>query len=77
MTNQEIIAHQQRAKQFNKTELGNLFNRFVNLHAIAWQLDERCSYGSGETASRKAWEKLEPVERELRQQLMKIVGVEL
>jgi hypothetical protein len=74
MTKQEISEHQQKQKQFRETELGKLFNRFVNLHARAWQLDER-NDGYGYGASEKAWKDLEPVEKELRQRLMEIAGV--
>jgi hypothetical protein len=72
MTNQEIFDMQQKQRQFNETELGNLFNRFVDLHARAWHLDGN---GHGLKECDKAWAKLEPVERELRQRLMEIAGV--
>jgi hypothetical protein len=76
MTNQELREYQQKQKKFNETELGKLFNRFVNLHAHAWQLDERSGDGYSTTASDKAWKTLEPVEKELREKLMIIAGVE-
>ena len=74
MTKQEISEYLQKQKQFRETELGKLFNRFVNLHARAWQLDGR-NDGYGHGASSKAWKDLEPVEKELRQRLMEIAGV--
>jgi hypothetical protein len=75
MTNEEIFDYQQRAKLFNETELGNLFNRFVYLHCRAWQLDERSAHGFGDKAAAQAWEALKPVEKELREKLMSIAGV--
>jgi hypothetical protein len=75
MTKQEISEHLQKQKQFQETELGKLFNRFVNLHGRAWQLDERNDGYGGYGASEKAWKDLEPVEKELRRRLMEIAGV--
>lgn len=76
MTNQELYEHQQLLKRWRETELGSLFERFVNLHAKAWQLDERSSHGYGEKTADRAWKELDPVEKQLRGMLMKIVGVE-
>lgn len=76
MTNEEIIEFQRKVKAFQETELGGLFEKFVNLHATAWQLDERSGWNDHYTASEKAWDKLRPVEKELREKLMKIAGVE-
>lgn len=72
MTNQEIIERQKMLKRWHSTELGSLFEKFVSLHARAWQLDER--HGLSRSAE-KAWKDLEPVEVELRDKLMKIAGV--
>jgi hypothetical protein len=74
MTKQEISEYLQKQKQFRETELGKLFNRFVNLYDRACRLDER-NDGYGYGASNKAWKELEPVEKELRQRLMEIAGV--
>lgn len=76
MTNQEIFERQQLLKRWRETELGSLFERFVNLHATAWQLDERSRDGHGEKSADRAWDALKPVEAELRNKLMKIAGVE-
>ena len=77
MTKEEIIEHQRKQKLFRETELGRLFERFVVLHGDAWRLDERSgdSYGSTK-AAKQAWKDLEPVEKELRELLMYIAGVE-
>jgi hypothetical protein len=56
MTNKEIFEWQQKLRHFDETELGHLFNRFVNLHATAWQLDERSGDGYGELSAKKAWD---------------------
>lgn len=69
MTNQEVIEFQREAKDFNNTELGRLFNRFVNLHAKAWQYDERYE---GDSRAIKAWNELVPVETALREKLKEI-----
>lgn len=71
MTNAEILEIQRLGKAFDSTPLGNLFNRFVRLHARAWQLDSTDYYKSQD----KAWKELEPVENELRNKLMEIAGV--
>lgn len=71
MTNQEIIEIQRIGKAFQATELGALFNKFVNLHARAWQLDNTDDFYLQD----KAWKALEPVEKELRTKLMEITGV--
>jgi hypothetical protein len=76
MTNEEIIEHQRKMKAFRETELGNLFEKFVNLHATAWQLDERSAWNDHYRTAKKAWDALKPVEKELREKLMKIAGVE-
>jgi hypothetical protein len=73
MTTQEILEIQRKLKAFRETELGALFEKFVYLHARAWQLDER--HGLSKSAE-KAWNDLSLVERELRDKLMKIAGVE-
>ena len=72
MTNQEIWEFQRQAKAFNDTELGRLFNRFVNLHAKAWQFDERYQ---GDSRAKRAWNELGPVEKELREKLMGLAGM--
>lgn len=72
MTNKEIWELQRQAKAFNDTEIGRLFNRFVNLHAKAWQYDER---HDGVGPAEKAWKELKPVEEELRKKLMELVGI--
>jgi hypothetical protein len=77
MTKEELIEHRRKQKLFIETELGKLFERFVHLHGIAWQLDERSSDSYGGTkAANQAWKDLEPVETELRKLLMYIAGVE-
>ena len=70
---EEIVERQRKQKQFRETELGGLFEKFICLHAKAWQLDER--HGLSKSAE-KAWNDLSPVETELRNKLMKIAGVE-
>jgi hypothetical protein len=76
MTNEEIVELQRKNKAFQETELGALFNKFVNLHATAWQLDERSSWTGHIKTAKKAWDAMEPAEKELREKLMKIAGVE-
>jgi hypothetical protein len=76
MDNQEILEHQRKMKAFQQTELGRLFERFVNLHAAAWQLDERSSWTGHDKTARKAWDEMEPVLRELREKLMAVAKVE-
>lgn len=71
MTNEEILEIRRIGKAFQATELGALFNKFVNLHARAWQLDSSDYFHSQD----KAWKALEPVEKELRAKLMEITGV--
>lgn len=71
MTNAEILEIHRIAKAFDATELGNLFNKFTRLHARAWQLDSTDYHRSQD----KAWEELEPVEKQLRFKLMEISGV--
>lgn len=71
MTNEEILEIQRLGKAFQATELGALFNKFVNLHARAWQLDNTDDFYLQD----KAWKALEPVEKELRVKLMEITGV--
>jgi hypothetical protein len=75
MTKEEIIEHQRIKKLFRETELGSLFERFVHLHARAWQMDERSDSSYGARNADKAWKELEPVETELRKLLMHIAGV--
>lgn len=76
MTKEEIIEHQRKQKLFRETELGRLFERFVVLHGDAWVLDERSNSYGGIKAAKQAWKDLEPVEKELRELLMYIAGVE-
>ena len=76
MTNEEIFEYQRKMKAFQETELGGLFEKFVSLHATAWQFDERASWNDHYTSAEQAWDKLKPVEKELREKLMKIAGVE-
>lgn len=76
MTNEEIIEFQRKLKAFQETELGGLFEKFVRLHALAWQFDERAGWNDQYASAEKAWDKLRPVEKELREKLMKIAGVE-
>lgn len=77
MTKQEIIKRQATLKRWHATELGSLFEKFVSLHARAWQFDARSGDGYGERSAAKAWKDLEPVEVELRDKLMKIAGIEV
>lgn len=76
MTNEEILEYQRLYKAFNETELGSLFNRFVNVHGAAWAEDERSAWreSSGKRA-RELFEKSDALEKELRAKLMEIVGV--
>ena len=76
MTNEEIFELQRKNKAFQDTELGALFCKFVNLHATAWQMDERSSWNDHWKTAEKAWDALKPVEKELKEKLMKIAGVE-
>lgn len=76
MTNEEIVEFQRKMKAFRETELGALFEKFVHLHATAWQLDERSAWNDHIKTAKKAWDAMEPVEEELREKLMKIAGVE-
>lgn len=39
MTNEEIVAHQRRAREFAETEVGKAFLRFENAHLRYWQQD--------------------------------------
>lgn len=72
MTNQEIREYHQLQKRWTETELGSLFERFVCLHARAWQLDGE---PYREKAAERAYAQLEPVEKELREKLMEITGI--
>lgn len=72
----DIVEYQRKMKAFRETELGSLFEKFVNLHATAWQLDERSSWNDQDIIADKAWKQLEPVQKELRSKLMQIAGVE-
>jgi hypothetical protein len=72
MSKENIIELQRKNEAFNNTELGNLFNRFVSLHSSAWQFDGMDYI----TRSKKCFDQLEPIEKELREKLMKIAGVE-
>ena len=76
MTNEEIIEYQRLRKAFHETELGALFDKFVNVHGRAWQEDERASWmeSSGKTAKR-LFEESDALEKQLRYILMDIVGV--
>jgi hypothetical protein len=76
MNNTQILAHQKQMMQWRQTQLGELFERFVSLHARAWQLDERSHDGYGERAAERAWQELYPVQEQLRKQLMQIAGID-
>jgi len=76
MANKEMMEYQRKMKEFRETELGALYERFVNLHAIAWQLDERSSWNGQDIIADKAFKHLEPVQKELCSKLMQIAGVE-
>lgn len=69
---EEIMESRRKNKAFRETELGELFEKFVFLHSVAWQSDERYE---GDHRSTKAWDNLAPVEKKLREKLMEIVGV--
>lgn len=77
MTKNEIIEYQRKLKAFHETELGALFNKFVNAHARAWQEDERSGWmqNSGKTAQR-LYDESNALENQLREILMNIAGVE-
>jgi hypothetical protein len=75
MTNEEIVELQRNNKAFQETELGALFNKFVRLHAVAWQLDERSAWNEHNKIAKKAWDEMDPVYEELQEKLMKIAGV--
>lgn len=76
MTNEEIMEYQRKMKVFRETELGRLFNAFMNLHATAVQLDERSGWNDQSKVAKKAWAAFDPVHEEFREKLMKIAGVE-
>lgn len=76
MSTDDILEYQRRLRAFTETELGALFEKFVNLHATAWQLDERSAWNDQDKTARKAWDAMEPVLKELRERLMVITGVE-
>jgi len=75
MNTEKIIEAQRKQKLFYETDLGRLFETFVNLHASAWQLDERSGWNGHDKTAKKAWDALTPIEKELRETLMKIAGV--
>lgn len=76
MDKEELIEARRKNAAFRNTEIGNLFEKFVMLHATAWQLDERSVWNNQNKQADKAWNLLRPVETELREKLMKIAGVE-
>lgn len=39
MTNEEILAHQRREREFMETAIGKALRRFENAHGRAWQVD--------------------------------------